>query len=179
VGNNCNLRTSSVNDAVKQLKIFEQNLIPFHGCTYHSCSNNPSDEFTNIFQSIHRTVSTVNVVIPYPDGIATSNTGGSMETGSSRIPKGLVCTRDNKYSGGYTRLIGGVPTDRSHHPWFTQLKVSTGPYAFACGGTIIDDEWVITSTKHCCQSDRNTIDAMIGGGNWIEGRVIKMAYPGY
>ena len=91
-----------------------------------------------------------------------------------------MCDRDNKgggggygsqrFLGGVERLIGGTPTDRSYHPWFTQLKVTTGPTsAFACGGTIIDDEWIITSTKHCCISASNRIDAMIGGGNWIEG----------
>ena len=50
------------------------------------------------------------------------------------------------------------------------FKVTTGPTsAFACGGTIIDDQWIISSTKHCCVSAKNKIEALIGGGNWIEG----------
>ena len=149
---------------------FEANLIGFHSCSYHSCTDvqNPTKEFVKIFNVISRLTMNVDIVIPYPDGLAGG--GSSMETGPDRIPKGLMCNKDNRYDGSYSRLVGGVATDRSHHPWFTQLKITTGPTsAFACGGTIIDDEWIITSTKHCCLSSSFRIDAMIGGGNWIQG----------
>ena len=58
------------------------------------------------------------------------------------------------------------------------FKVTTGPTsAFACGGTIIDDQWIISSTKHCCVSAQNKIEALIGGGNWIEGANSQACSP--
>jgi len=170
VGKDCNLRTSQVNDAAKQLIIFEENFLSFHSCSYSSCQNTPMREFANIFNQISKVTMNINVLIPYPEGLHTSGGGNEMQQGSEQIPKGLMCNRDNKQNGIYQRLIGGVPTDRSYHPWFTQLKVTTGPTsAFACGGTIIDDQWIISSSKHCCVSANNKIEALIGGGNWVEG----------
>ena len=83
----------------------------------------------------------LSVVIPYPGGLPSgggSGQGGSgqMETGPDRIPKGLRCNKDNKHgspdSSYGQRIIGGVATDNTYHPWFTQLKVLFIPLFHFC-----------------------------------------------
>ncbi|CAG5076555.1 Oidioi.mRNA.OKI2018_I69.PAR.g8489.t1.cds [Oikopleura dioica] len=69
----------------------------------------------------------------------------------------------------YAGLIKPTSSLNNLHPWHTELKVTSfdGSVHF-CGGVIIDDEFILTTTEHCCLGSTSSIEAMIGGGYWTE-----------
>lgn len=69
-------------------------------------------------------------------------------TSPHRIPKGLFC----KDQGN--RIVGGVEAFAHSWPWIVRVYFGT---ATGCGGTIIDDETII-SAAHCCKGYMNRPD---------------------
>ena len=63
------------------------------------------------------------------------------ECGGHNIPGGLSCNAN-------TRIVGGVTSKSGEWPWIVKLDVSIDGYLYDCGGTIIDDEWIL-SAAHC------------------------------
>lgn len=59
-----------------------------------------------------------------------------------RIPPGLVCRSG---ANGYDRIVGGVSAIPHSWPWIVNMAFGQ----FMCGGTILDDETVVTAA-HCC-----------------------------
>ena len=43
------------------------------------------------------------------------------------------------------RIVGGQDADAHSHPWQIKLRRNGG---FLCGGTLVDNDWVITAA-HC------------------------------
>ena len=58
-----------------------------------------------------------------------------------RIPPGLVCRPNSS-----DRIIGGLSALQNSWPWIARVKFGN----FFCGGTIIDDNTVVTA-GHCCR----------------------------
>ncbi|MCG7985260.1 MAG: trypsin-like serine protease [Candidatus Thiodiazotropha lotti] len=60
------------------------------------------------------------------------------------------------------RIIGGSPAESNAYPWMTALISKTDSEQF-CGGSLIDERWVITAA-HCVQSESaGDIQVYIGG----------------
>ena len=47
------------------------------------------------------------------------------------------------------KIVGGVDTDIKEHPW--QVALAPDGQHFACGGSLIQDRWVVTAA-HCFSS---------------------------
>jgi len=65
----------------------------------------------------------------------------------TNAPSGrCVCGTANRA----TRIVGGVTTEVNEYPWQVSL-VSRGSSSVFCGGSLINDRWVLTAA-HCTQS---------------------------
>ena len=50
---------------------------------------------------------------------------------------------------GISRIVGGSNADISDYPWQVSLQLrSGGSWYHICGGSIIDNKWVVTAS-HC------------------------------
>lgn len=78
-------------------------------------------------------------------GLEISDLGAVSSTGSTdRIPQDMVCKEDSK--GNFQqRIIGGKDVVPYSWPWIVNIAFDN----FLCGGTIVDDETII-SAAHCC-----------------------------
>ncbi|CBY14982.1 unnamed protein product, partial [Oikopleura dioica] len=179
VGAECNLRSDNPGVLSEYLNIFQDNLISYHYSAFVNCevSKKPLKLF-KIFDTIRRLSFNLKQDIAYPmkvvGGFSIGERGlGEMEpkfeSGTNSIPPGLTCDRDNKFQQ-FNNLIKTTSSLNALHPWHTELKVTSfdGSVHF-CGGVIIDDEYILTTTEHCCLASTSQIEAMIGGAKWTEG----------
>ena len=183
VGAECNLRSDNPGVLSEYLNIFQDNLISYHYSAFINCelSEKPLKLF-KIFDTIRRLSFNLKQDIAYPT-VQEVAFGGSFapgerglgeiepvfESGTNTIPSGLTCDRDNKFKM-FNNLIETTSSLNALHPWHTELKVTSfdGSVHF-CGGVIIDDEYILTTTEHCCLASTSQIEAMIGGAKWTEG----------
>jgi len=179
VGAECNLRSDNPGVLSEYLNIFQDNLISYHYSAFINCevSEKPLKLF-KIFDTIRRLSFNLKQDIAYPmevaGGFAIGERGlgeiePEFESGTNTIPSGLTCDRDNKFQQ-FNNLIETTSSLNALHPWHTELKVTSfdGSVHF-CGGVIIDDEYILTTTEHCCLASTSQIEAMIGGAKWTEG----------
>ncbi|CAG5110603.1 Oidioi.mRNA.OKI2018_I69.chr2.g4987.t1.cds [Oikopleura dioica] len=59
-----------------------------------------------------------------------------------------------------TKIVGGINAKNNQWPFITRLTVETDAGQALCGGTIIDNNWILTAA-HCCDG-ANSIDATFG-----------------
>lgn len=68
------------------------------------------------------------------------------------------CGQSNKM----TRIIGGWVTEVNEHPWMVALSLNGHIF---CGGTLINDLYVLTAA-HCFKYDRNNyLDSCIANNS--------------
>lgn len=94
-----------------------------------------------------------------PLGI-THATANSSSPPEHRIPPGLVC----RSAGSIDRIVGGVAALPNSWPWIVNMQFGK----FLCGGTILDDETVVTAA-HCCdgyQRKPHQVKGTIGDHNF-------------
>lgn len=95
------------------------------------------------------------------------------------------CADDSANSRGSDsdyRIVGGSPTNISEVPWQISLQ-TTGGFPF-CGGSIIDEEWILTAS-HCV--DGSSASSMrvvagitqIGSGGQTRSVSEVIMFPGY
>lgn len=72
---------------------------------------------------------------------------------SNLIPNLATCDNNNQ------RIVGGVNAVANTWPWIVRLLFQTADMVaasstsyYACGGSIIDENWILTAA-HCCTSD--------------------------
>ena len=81
-----------------------------------------------------------------------ATTAPEFETLSNLIPNLATCDASNQ------RIVGGTSAVANTWPWIVRLLFQTADMVaasstsyYACGGTIIDENWVLTAA-HCCTS---------------------------
>ena len=67
----------------------------------------------------------------------------------SEVRKGKGKRSANVEKESSTRIIGGVNAGENEWPWIVRLKLMIMGSESQCGGTIIDNNWVLTAA-HCC-----------------------------
>ena len=77
---------------------------------------------------------------------------------SDQIPSGLQCTTGHMNTPDNAKIVDGVIAEKGTYPWQVRLNINGA----MCGGTIIDDRWVLTAA-HCCTADN--IDVFVGDWN--------------
>ena len=96
-----------------------------------------------------------------PAGTCDGKDGRPFDPAPQKIQHGLTCNRDNgKIVGG--TVVGENNPDIRHtgYPWQVRLTMWAGNDGYQCGGSIIDDEWIV-SAAHCCV-DVDSIDVAVG-----------------
>lgn len=76
------------------------------------------------------------------------------------IPEGTTCM-GNQFSGGSTRIVGGEEASPHSWKWLVSFFWDGGSM---CGGSIINDEWVLTAA-HCCEPANNGQNLIIVAGH--------------
>ncbi|CBY11089.1 unnamed protein product [Oikopleura dioica] len=83
--------------------------------------------------------------------VSTTGPAPEFETLSNDIPSTL--TTCGPSSRSIEKIVNGIDATQTHWPWIARLflKVNVGDNSgFSCGGSIINDNWVITAA-HCCE----------------------------
>ena len=82
-----------------------------------------------------------------------TTTASVFEPLSNGIPDLNTCDNNNQ------RIVGGIDATANTWPWIVRLLFQTDAMVtansnsyYACGGTIIDENWVLTAA-HCCTTD--------------------------
>ena len=61
-------------------------------------------------------------------------------------------------------IVGGEDAEDGEFPWQVQLRFSDNSHSLYCGGSILNEEWVVTAA-HCCSGthDKYHIHVVAGG----------------
>ena len=101
------------------------------------------------------------------DSSSDDSTTPEFETLTNKITTGLTtCDAHSSVtqrSNGSNRIVGGEDAVTNSWPWIVRLLLTfgagtateNGPYS--CGGTIIDENWILTAA-HCCTSEGTAND---------------------
>ena len=81
------------------------------------------------------------------DTVPSSN--GEFETGPVRLPSINSCgvMTNTRADLGADRIVGGLTARKDNWPFITSLNMHIG----WCGGSILNDKWIITAA-HCCKN---------------------------
>ncbi|XP_066916917.1 trypsin-2-like [Clytia hemisphaerica] len=76
--------------------------------------------------------------------------------GAATTPQGPLPTQASGQCGvkgdGHTRIVGGTNARPGDWPWQVQIDLNTDWGRYWCGGTLINDEWIV-SAAHCFEDD--------------------------
>lgn len=92
---------------------------------------------------------------------APSNNDGSneFETGSNRLQFDSMCSLNANFArklveGDDNKIVNGQMAQANSWPWIVRMSFRFAAGSGLCGGSIIDDEWVLTAA-HCCDNARS------------------------
>ncbi|CAG2224542.1 Trypsin beta,Trypsin delta,Chymotrypsin-like serine proteinase,Trypsin alpha,Chymotrypsin A,Trypsin delta/gamma-like protein CG30031,Chymotrypsin B [Mytilus edulis] len=82
---------------------------------------------------------------------------------------GVVIPEEEELSKQAKRIVGGSDTTIGKHPWQISLQRGTGSsWSHSCGGSIIDEKWVVTAA-HCVEgSSTSSLRVAAGSTIWSE-----------
>merc|ERR1719223_1035127 len=82
-----------------------------------------------------------------------------LRTSEKKLPSLQTCTRESNFGknrGNDAKIVGGVTAEKNQWPFIARLTIGFDDgQESLCGGTIIDNNWVLTAA-HCCD-----------GASWI------------
>ncbi|XP_066916916.1 chymotrypsinogen A-like [Clytia hemisphaerica] len=84
-----------------------------------------------------------------PKTCKTCNSGGNGGGGGG---SGGGATKCGIKGSGHTRIVGGTNARPGDWPWQVQIDRTTDHMRVWCGGTVINDEWIV-SAAHCFERD--------------------------
>jgi len=100
-----------------------------------------------------------------PPAPPTTTAGPEFEPLTNNIPSSLnTCSPGNRQT--LDKIVNGVDADQTHWPWMARLFLKENPgdnSGWACGGAIINNNWLITAA-HCCEGI-SEIDATFNDGD--------------
>ena len=65
---------------------------------------------------------------------------------SSNLPSLKTCTHESNYgfeNSTSSRIVGGVNAEKNEWPFIVRLEVEIRDYYSLCGGTVIDNYWIL------------------------------------
>ena len=69
----------------------------------------------------------------------------------------------SKYLAPQVTIVGGEDAEDGEFPWQVQLRSSDSTRSLFCGGSVLNEEWVITAA-HCCHGTLPRGVHVVAGG---------------
>merc|ERR1719328_508926 len=79
----------------------------------------------------------------------------------------LFCFIAATYTAPPLTIVGGEDAEDGEFPWQVQLRSSSNTHSLFCGGSVLNEEWVITAA-HCCRGKT------AGGVHVVAGGILRI-----
>ncbi|XP_042873668.1 chymotrypsinogen 2-like [Penaeus japonicus] len=74
-----------------------------------------------------------------------------------------------RYPNSATRIVGGAATEVNQYPWLVGLSDLGGTDKPFCGGSILNNEWIVTAAQPAVQGSRR-VAASRAAARWLRPR---------